>query len=280
MNSKTNCRLAVCILAGGTFSQAGQEGVKAGEFLQLTRKTIPSLQAVIQGAMDATRAEKVPLHVMKKRARRSALLPRLRIRADYDLDAYDNWEFQEDSRIYTDTNTGLPTDQTKSDRWQRGDNDHRFGYGAYAEWDLRVFIWEKFDHQLAQQYAKQAGVTRRRVVEVSKRYAALISMLPRDDSGSVASSDIADVLDNAIYLDAITDQLLSKTLIRRQEEAAAAEKALEQVTAEDIEVVDLTGEAAVEPAPPAEAVEPSAEEAAKAAADQEKNEMLDFLHSL
>ena len=70
MNRKTTLLLAVCIVAGGTFSQAGQTGVKAGEFLNLTRQTIPSLQAVIQGAMDATRAEKVPLHVMKKRARR------------------------------------------------------------------------------------------------------------------------------------------------------------------------------------------------------------------
>jgi hypothetical protein len=276
MNRKTNFILAACILAGGTFSQAGQTGVKAGEFLSLTRETIPSLQAVIQGAMDATRAEKVPLHVMKKRARRSALLPRLRIRADYDLDAYDNYGYVEDARVYTYDGGNQQDGRTKSDRWERTDQDDRFSYGAYAEWDLRVFIWEKQDQQLAQQYAKQGGVLRRRVVEVSKRYAALISMLPRDDSGSVASSDIADVLDNAIYLDAVTDQLLSDTLNRLQA-AKEAQKAMDQVTAEDIEVVDHTEAAEVEPAPPAE--EPAADEASKAS-DEEKNEMLNFLHSI
>ena len=276
MNRKTNFILAACILAGGTFSQAGQDGVKAGEFLSLTRKTIPSLQAVIQGALDATRAEKVPLHVMKKRARRSALLPRLRIRADYDLDAYDNYGYVEDARVYTYDGGNQQDGRTKSDRWERTDQDDRFSYGAYAEWDLRVFIWEKQDQQLAQQYAKQGGVLRRRVVEVSKRYAALISMLPRDDSGSVASSDIADVLDNAIYLDAVTDQLLSDTLNRLQA-AKEAQKAMDQVTAEDIEVVDHTEAAEVEPAPPAE--EPAADEASKAS-DEEKNEMLNFLHSI
>ena len=271
MKRKTTFILAASIMAGVTCSQAEQTGVKAGEFLTLTRETIPSLQAVIQAAMDATRAEEVPLHVMKKRARRSALLPRLRVRMDYDLDARDDWNFTEDARRYA------YSDRTKQDRWEKTGQNDRLSYGAYAEWDLAVFIWEKQDHQLAQQYAKQAGVTRRRVVEVSKRYAALISMLPRDDSGSVASSDIADVLDNAIYLDAITGELLSDTLIRQQEEAEAAEKALEQVTAEDIEVVDQTEAADVEPAPPA--AEPAAEEANKAS-DQEKNEMLNFLHSL
>ena len=273
MNRKTTFMLAVCMMAAGTFCQAEQTGVKAGEFLTLTRKSIPSLQAVIQAAMDATRAEEVPLHVMKKRARRSALLPRLRVRMDYDLDARDDWNFTEDARLYAESG------KTKQDRWEKTGQNDRLSYGAYAEWDLAVFIWEKQDHQLAQQYAKQAGVTRRRVVEVSKRYAALISMLPRDDSGSVASSDIADVLDNAIYLDAITDQLLSETVIRLQEEERA-QQALEQVSAEDIEVVDHTTASDVEPAPAAEVAEPSAEAAAKAAADQEKNEMLDFLHSL
>ena len=276
MNRKTNLITALCILACGTFSQAGQNGASASELLTLTRQTIPSLQEVIQGAMDAGRGEQVSLYQMKKRARRSALLPRLRVRADYDLNAYDNYGFVEDARLYTYDGGNQQDGRTKSDRWERTDQDDRFSYGAYAEWDLRVFIWEKQDQQLAQQYAKQGGVLRRRVVEVSKRYAALISMLPRDDSGSVASSDIADVLDNAIYLDAVTDQLLSDTLNRLQA-AKEAQKAMDQVTAEDIEVVDHTEAAEVEPAPPAE--EPAADEASKAS-DEEKNEMLNFLHSI
>ena len=272
MNRKTTFMMALCIMAGAMLSQAGQNGVSAGELLTLTRQTIPSLQAVIQGAMDAGRGEQVSLYEMKKKARRSALLPRLRVRADYDLNAYDNYGFVEDARVYQ---AGPEANTTKQDRLERTDTGDRFSYGAYAEWDLRVFIWEKQDQQLAQQYAKQGGVLRRRVVEVSKRYAALISMLPRDDSGSVASSDIADVLDNAIYLDAVTDQLLSDTLrrIANEEEQAA----MDAVMGEDIEVVDQTEAAVVEPAPPAE--EPAADEASKAS-DQEKNEMLNFLHSI
>lgn len=264
--------LMAFVFIAGSLATAAPEGVKAGDYLKLTQENLPPMQVVIQDALDASDFENIPLHQMKKRARQSAWLPRLRLKMDYDLDAYDNWAFTEDARNYT---SGPYAGATKQDRWERSDSGDRLSYGAYAEWDLSVFVWEKFDHQLAEKYSKQGGTKRRRIIEVSKRYAVLHALLPSDDSGSVAASDVADVLDNAIYLDVITDYMLSDKIRWMEEEKKR--NAMEQVMGEDVEVVDKT-----QPEPAAtetkEAVSSAGDEVN--AAPQEKAEMMDFLNSL
>jgi hypothetical protein len=185
-------------------------------YLALTKENIPHIQVVIQAALDASDVEEVSLSEMKKQARRSALLPRLRLRADYDPNAIDVYEYGANARQYADGSTW--------DRWDRvGNTEDRLSYGGFVEWDLSALLWEWEDHNMAYQYAAQGGLKRRRIVEVSRRYTSLKNLLPDDSSGSVKKSDLEAVLNHAVYLDTITNHLLSDTLVRLKVEAGSTD---------------------------------------------------------
>jgi hypothetical protein len=215
MKIKTATAFISAVLSFTCLSHA-KDGVSPQDYLALTKENLPHVQVVIQAALNASNIEDTSLSEMKKQARLSALLPRLRLRMDYDPNAIDLYEYEANARQYDNGNT--------HDRWERlGNTDDRLGYGGFVEWDLSALIWEEDDHLLAYQYAAQGGLKRRRIVEVTQRYMALEQLLPNDSSGSIEMSDIEAVLDNAIYLDQVTDYLLSDILIRLKAKGAALE---------------------------------------------------------
>jgi len=207
--------MVISAFGWGNAVLAGQQ-ISDVDYLMLTRKNLPHIQKVIQAAMEGTDQIHRPLYKVKRDARLSAWLPELQLDMGYTPDA-GHGEFN-----YVRFETDYYKKDVEEYRWREVGNSDKMVYGAKLEWDLGALLWESDDQKLAEKYAKQSSMRRRRVVEISKRYRQLKDLLPADDSGSIPASGIADVLDHAIYLDSISDYLLTDALLRIKREEARA----------------------------------------------------------
>jgi len=205
---KLTKRLALVFLIGSTFSYAAPETALAKDFLKMTRDDLPPVQILIKAALDNSKIVKTSLSEMKRSARRSAVLPVVRLDVDYDMDAANRNQFTEVSQFFPESNRTIGG-------WNRVGFENRTTYGIYAEWDLANFIWERTDAQVADRYSRQGGLVRRRTIEVSQRYSKLKILLPAEPGEPIEDSDIAEILEHAIYLDAISGNALSARILEK-----------------------------------------------------------------
>ena len=196
---------------------ADQNGAQTADYLKLTRKNLPHVQVLIQEALDNMDILPDDLNSRKKRARLSALLPKIRVTGSLQEDAVPEYGMVNDfimmERQY---DNGNDLESSIDRHGLTGEYDDRLVYGASVQWDLRNLIWSSPETQQAQQAARRSSSRRRRITEVSARYFALAAVLPDDSSGDVDDSDIGTVIEQALYLDRISGDYLSRILIAEQ----------------------------------------------------------------
>lgn len=217
------------------------------DYLKLTIENLPHMQVLIQAGLDSLDISDYSLAENNRHARLSALLPRFRVGATYTEDIVNNYEWVEN---YSESqNSGNPYSE---DRHANVGNHHdRLQIYAQAIWDLDEAVWSRALAYGTQNLAREASSKRRRIVEIAKRYKALAAALPADSSEKVTKSDMALVIEHALYLDRVTGNYISSVLLdlerRQPEELTAIESApVEFVSVKSTPVVPAASVAPVD----------------------------------
>jgi len=216
---------------------ADQNGAQTADYLKLTRENLPHVQVLIQEALDNMDILPDDLISQKKRTRNSALLPKIRLMGSLTRDAVPEYgtvnDFSTMERRFEDNN--VVSLQQDIDRYGlNGEYDDRFFYGVSAQWDLGNLIWGAPENLQAQQTARKSSSRRRRITEVSARYFALAAVLPDDSSGEVDDSDVTTVIEQALYLDRISGNYLSRMLVVVQRRSEILELCRDTVSGDDL----------------------------------------------
>lgn len=199
-------------LAGCLIGSAGAKEYSKVDYMKLTRKSVPHMQVLVQGALDNTGIE-VNSTKMTKAIRRGAFLPDLTLRTAYQpegLAEYEQLTYQASERR-TLPSEDLESSRNVTEHKQTGFTD-RMDWGVTLEWDLTQLIHSNEERSLSARRVQWASLQRRRTVDVAKRYALLMGALPAEEDQAADPAKMAVILENAIMLDVWTGGMLTQVL--------------------------------------------------------------------
>ena len=207
MNKNLILLIVLCI---GYLSQASDK-VKV-DYMKLTKKNLPNMQQLVQGALRATGVY-LDSAQMEKDIRRSAIYPDMTIRGHYypeGLSRYGELSYQSNQR---EDASGNITAEDVNEYKQIGYGP-RNEWALTFEWNLTKLIHSHEERSLSARRVQLASMKRRRTVDVARRYAQLMNALPEDDSDGADLGKIAIIYENALILDVWTDGMISRALDR------------------------------------------------------------------
>ena len=206
MNKNLILVTALCL---GFLSQASDK-VKV-DYMKLTKKNLPNMQQLVQGAIRATGVY-LDSAQMEKDIRRSAIYPDMTIRGHYYPEGstrYGQLSYQ--SSQSEDTTSFSTEDVTEFKQIGYGPRNE---WALTFEWNLTKLIHSHEERSLSARRVQLASMKRRRTVDVARRYAQLMNALPEDDADSADFGKIAIIYENALILDVWTDGMISRALDR------------------------------------------------------------------
>ena len=185
------------------------------DYMKLTRKSMPHMQCLVQGAINHLDVH-LDTDALTRGIKMGAFLPRFTARASYNpdgIDSYDQLNYGAYSR-YNVTDGYTESTRSVSEDKQTG-YDSRTDWGVSLEWDLTRLIHSNDERTLTSRRVQKASLVRRRTVDIARRYALLMGALPVDENEEADPGKMAIILENATILDVWTDGMLTQTLLTR-----------------------------------------------------------------
>lgn len=191
---------------------AGAEHHADVDYMKLTRKSMPHMQCLVQGAINHLDVH-LDTDALTRGIKMGAFLPKFTARASYKPDGVDSYErlnYDAYSR-YNETDGYTESTRSVSEDKQSG-YDSRTDWAVMLEWDLTRLFHSNDERTLSSRRVQKASLVRRRTVDIARRYALLMGALPADESEEADPGKMAMILENATILDVWTDGMLTQIL--------------------------------------------------------------------
>lgn len=182
------------------------------DYMKLTRKSMPPMQCLVQGALNNL---DVPLDTdaLTRRIKTGAFFPKFTARVSYNPDgvnSYDRLNYPAYERYNVDQGYTESTRSVTEDT-QTG-YDSRTDWGVTLEWNLTKLFYSYDERTLTSRRIQKASLVRRRTVDVARYYSLLMGALPEDENEDADPGKMAMILESATILDVWTDGMLTQVL--------------------------------------------------------------------
>lgn len=182
------------------------------DYMKLTRKNMPHMQCLVQGALNNLDVH-LDTDALTRGIKMGAFLPKFTARASYTPDgvnSYDRLDYLAYERYNVDQAYTESTRSVTEDK-QTG-YDGRTDWGVMLEWDLTKLFHSNDERTLTSRRIQKASLVRRRTVDVARYYSLLMGALPEDENEAADPGKMAVILESATILDVWTDGMLTQVL--------------------------------------------------------------------